>query len=229
MIDLPTYREKKEKGNKVPFTRIINTSLQDNRLSWKARGLLGYMLSHSDDFKFHLDKLAEEAPDGLDSVKAGIKELEKLGYVKRYPTKVKGKIVAWNMDVYEKPQVDLPLVEKPLEENPTLITNKLITNNLNNNKELKDYIDLTIDDDSYLTIYNKYFKAKFNKDHMQVTEEQMSSIKSQISKIDSYDICIEDWEEVVEEHFDNLPKKNNGNIIAFLHASSRHFEVPYYD
>jgi hypothetical protein len=32
-------------------------------------------------------------------------------------------------------------------------------------------------------------------------------------------------EEKVVEHFDNLPKKNNGNILAFLQASFRYFEV----
>lgn len=228
VIILTIYRADKKKGG-YPFTRIINAAHQDKRLSWKARGLLGYMLSHNDDYKFYLDQLAEEAPDGIDSVKAGIKELEKFGYVKRYPTKVKGKIVAWNIDVYEKPEVDLPLVEKPLEENPTLITNNLITNNNNNYKDIKEKIYIVLPNDvPFINIYKRYFKYKFNRDHMKVTEENLEFILREIGKIKKSGIDESEWEDKVAEHFENLPEKNNGSIIPFLYASTRHFEVNYY-
>lgn len=136
---MATFRHMK---GETPFTRIESASLQESRLSWKARGLLAYMLSKPDNFKFHLDELTKHAPEGLDSVKVGIKELELFGYVKRYPVKARGKIVFWVMDIYEVPQVgfplvEKPLVEKPLVENPMLITNDLITNDLITNEKDK--------------------------------------------------------------------------------------------
>lgn len=182
------------------------------------------MLSKPDNFKFHLDMLAEEAPDGLDSVKAGVKELERLGYIRRYPTKIKGKIVAWNMDVYEKPQMDFPQVEKPLVENPTLITNDLITNELNK-KDIKVYTELTFGGHPFLYIYNSYFKQVFKKEHMGVTQEQLDLILSWINELEDMGIDDDGFEEKTSEHFNKLPSSNNGNIIAFRQASRRYFDV----
>lgn len=220
---MPTFRH--DKKGKVAFTRILNAVLQDHRLSWKARGLMSYMLSKPNNFKFYLHELTKHAPDGLDGVKTGIKELEKFGYVKRYSIKERGKIVSWEMNVYEVPQVDKPQVEKPLVENPTLITNELITNDLITND--KRYIVLP-NDDIFMDIYNQAFKHKYGKPHMKVKVEQLRDIEEQIGVMQSYDIDTDTWREKVEEHFDNLPENNNGNIIAFLSASFRYFEVGQY-
>jgi len=216
---MPTIRVKK---GRTPFTRIENSLLQDSRLSWKARGLLAYMLSKPDDFIFHMDELTRHTTDGIDSIRAGIKELQVLGYIKRHPIKEKGKIVTWEMIIFEKPESGFPDVEKPLVENPMLITNDLITNDLNK-KDI--YIDLQNIGDSFIQSYIEAFKRKMKKKHMRVTEEQLSFIQAQIEQLRSYDIDEHEWTSAVKEHFSELPKSNNGNIIAFLHASHRFFEI----
>jgi hypothetical protein len=96
-----------EKGN-TPFTRTENATMQDDRLSWKARGLLAYMLSKPDDWKFYVEELVKHTTDGENSTRTGIIELEKLGYIKRYPIKEKGKIISWAMDIYEVPLPEIP-------------------------------------------------------------------------------------------------------------------------
>ena len=57
------------------FTQVPNEVLRDQRLSWKARGVLCYLLSHSDGYRFNRDQLAAEAPDGVTAVRSALAEL----------------------------------------------------------------------------------------------------------------------------------------------------------
>lgn len=128
------------------YSVINNTGLKDERLSWKAKGILAYALTLPDDWTFHISELARHAKDGEDSLRTGFKELKELGYVKRYPVRDGNtkKIARWDMEIYETPQRDMPQMEnpdvvKPYEENQKLLnTNRLNTNKRNNN----DYDDM---------------------------------------------------------------------------------------
>ncbi|RUT48611.1 hypothetical protein EJP82_01330 [Paenibacillus anaericanus] len=223
---MATHRVNKSGKHAPPFTRILNDSLHDKRLSFKARGLLSYMLSKPDSFHFYLDELVKHTTEKKDSIRTGMKELEQLGYVHRYPVKNdRGKIMSWELDIYESPSLR-PQLGFPVVENPTLITNDLI---ITNEKDLNIYIALGNEDHPYIKTYLRYFFDNKHKKHMRVTEEQYTSIRKQIDHLISYDITIEQWEEQVRDHFDHLPKSNNGNIIAFLHASHRRFEIGLYD
>lgn len=222
---MTTYRTKK---GATLFTRIENSTLQDTRLSWKARGLLAYMLSKPDNFRFYLEELTKHAPDGLASVRAGIKELESLGYVKRFPNREKGKVLSWDMDVFEIPECDFRNLVNEETQQPECdflqVENRsLRTNDYKN--ERKRYIDLRIDENEFLNIYNHYFQKKFNKHHPRVTEDQYERIMSVIQELYDYGIDRVKFGGVVEQHFDNLPKSNNGNILAFIQAFRRYFEI----
>ncbi|PGO65225.1 DNA-binding protein [Bacillus cereus] len=128
------------------YSVINNTGLKDERLSWKAKGILAYALTLPDDWTFHISELARHAKDGEDSLRTGFKELKELGYVKRYPVRDGNtkKITRWDTEIYETPQRDMPQMEnqdvvKPYEENQKLLnTNRLNTNKRNNN----DYDDM---------------------------------------------------------------------------------------
>lgn len=63
------------------FTTIANDLLQDRRLSWKAKGLMAYVLSLPDDWQFSIDGLAAFAPDGRSTVETILKELKGFGYL----------------------------------------------------------------------------------------------------------------------------------------------------
>ncbi|EJR74671.1 DnaD domain protein [Bacillus cereus] len=128
------------------YSVINNTGLKDERLSWKAKGILAYALTLPDDWTFHISELARHAKDGEDSLRTGFKELKELGYVKRYPVRDGNtkKITRWDTEIYETPQRNMPQMEnqdvvKPYEENQKLLnTNRLNTNKRNNN----DYDDM---------------------------------------------------------------------------------------
>ncbi len=119
------FRVKKDNNYSV----INNTGLKDKTLSWKAKGVLAYALTLPDDWTFHISELAQHAKDGEDSLRTGINELKKAGYVKRYPVRDEQtqKITSWETEIYE-----IPHREKPLVENPTLLSTKELSTNLTN-------------------------------------------------------------------------------------------------
>ncbi|MCU4979592.1 DnaD domain protein [Bacillus cereus] len=131
------------------YSVINNTGLKDERLSWKAKGILAYALTLPDDWTFHISELARHAKDGEDSLRTGFKELKELGYVKRYPVRDGNtqKITRWDTEIYETPQRNMPQVEnqdvvKLYVENQTLLnTNRLITNKRNNNIQNTNHYD----------------------------------------------------------------------------------------
>lgn len=89
-----------QKIQQAGFAQVANGALRDRRLSWKARGVLAFALSHSDGYEATETWLiAASDRDGRDSVRSALRELEKFGY--RKTTKVRGDsgqirtVVAW--------------------------------------------------------------------------------------------------------------------------------------
>lgn len=54
-----------------------NEILNDPRLSFKAKGLYGYIQSKPDGWEFSADKILTQTKDGRDGINAGLNELEK--------------------------------------------------------------------------------------------------------------------------------------------------------
>ncbi|MDM5258884.1 DnaD domain-containing protein [Bacillus toyonensis] len=140
---MATFRVNKDKN----YTTINNTGLKDERLSWKAKGILAYILTLPDDWVFYREELSRHAKDGLDSLRAGMKELKEYGYLKRFPVRDdNNKIIKWETIIYEVPQNDplvekppveippegKPPVEKPPVENPKLLSTKELSTNKQN-------------------------------------------------------------------------------------------------
>ncbi|MGW2103722.1 hypothetical protein ACWCPX_39870 [Streptomyces olivaceoviridis] len=65
------------------FTQIANGLFRDRRLSYKAKGIFGYVSTHRDGWPVTLDQLVAVGPDGREAVRAGLKELERYGYLIR--------------------------------------------------------------------------------------------------------------------------------------------------
>ena len=62
---------------------IPNETLADKRLSWKAKGILSYLLSLPYDWEVYTSEVAKHSTDGIKSLNSGIQELIKLGYIER--------------------------------------------------------------------------------------------------------------------------------------------------
>ena len=106
------------------FTILPNSLIRNPELSLRDVGLLCYMLSLPPDWEFSINGLdAVIQKNGVSSVKAGLKALEKMGYLQR--TQVRGsngRIQCWQWTVSDiplkEPEVDFPHVEKPHVEKP---------------------------------------------------------------------------------------------------------------
>lgn len=78
-----TLKKKKKISH---FTQINNDFLRNDKLSWKAKGLLCYLMSNSDEYEVRKKNLQNFATDGYDSTDSAFKELESNGYIKTIGT-----------------------------------------------------------------------------------------------------------------------------------------------
>lgn len=90
------------------FTTLPNELLQDQRLSCRDRGLLVWMLSKPPDWSFSKKSIeAELAKDGESSIQAGMKNLQKAGYLKiDRKRQERGKLSASIWTVFDCPQLE---------------------------------------------------------------------------------------------------------------------------
>lgn len=127
------------------FTIVSNDVVQDNRLSWKARGIFAYLWSMPDDWNFYETEVAKHASDGRDSLRSGLTELKKFGYLKRERERLSnGRLGSsiWILNDNPKSKVEnpspvsgnttqgLPVSEKSIQGETTL-QNNYITKDLN--------------------------------------------------------------------------------------------------
>jgi hypothetical protein len=63
------------------FTVLPNLVLRDHRLSFRATGLLGYLLSLRDGTPIDSTSLGEQRPEGRDAIQTAFRELRSAGYV----------------------------------------------------------------------------------------------------------------------------------------------------
>lgn len=156
------------------FSVISNYHLFDKRLTHKATNLLTTMLALSPVWDYTLKGLASLKKDGIDGVRSGIRELEKLGYLTRRQLRnEKGQLVHNEYLVYETPElnpnfakseencqelpslenpitdkkINSPSLENPSTENPTQLNTKLL-----NTK----YINQSYQDNNNININNTY-------------------------------------------------------------------------
>ncbi len=145
------FRNKKRVNH---FVQIDKNMLSDSKISWKAKGILAYLLSKPDGWITYLVDIEKQSTDGRDSVRAGVKELLEAGYLERKRVREGGKFRGWEYSVYEYPNVsestenglseigkaeygksDVGLSEdgKPATSNNNLSNNDLRNNELTNN------------------------------------------------------------------------------------------------
>jgi hypothetical protein len=85
--ELPSKRQEESimpetKAKTTNFTQISNEVLLDERLSFKARGILALLLSRPKNWKIYIDEIIERSDlDGKHSVRTGLKELKTSGYL----------------------------------------------------------------------------------------------------------------------------------------------------
>ncbi len=121
MATTTVFRVEKNKN----YTTISNHHLQDKNLSLKAKGLLTLILSLPPDWDMTLKGLVSLSGDGVDSVRSGIQELEKNGYLRRSRSRnTLGQLLCTEYTIYEQAVKDesVPEVNTSKENPNTLYT-----------------------------------------------------------------------------------------------------------
>jgi hypothetical protein len=129
------FRVQKDKEN--PYVMMNKSFFLDARLSAKAKGILGYILTLPDDWRIYLEELAKHFKDGVKSITSGVNELMEYGYVLRTTLRdEKGKFKGYMYDVFEV-STETPKTENGKTENGKTENGKRHTTNillkLNNN------------------------------------------------------------------------------------------------
>ena len=105
------------------FVIIDQSAVEDSRLSWAARGLLGYLLSRPDDWKVLVNDLRKRGDLGRDGIYRLLKELRATGYMRFERSRDEhGRICGGRYIVQEiagPPDPDLPDSVKQSRAKPT--------------------------------------------------------------------------------------------------------------
>ena len=140
------------------YTIMSNYHLRDKNLSLKAKGLLSWMLSNSDDWDYTVAGIVANVKESRDAVNSALCELEDYGYLTRRQIREGGKFGDMEYLITEKPFTENPITVNPITEKPQ-------QRNTNINKELnKRNKSLSKDKEEQAPkkSYNDIFSAKEN-------------------------------------------------------------------
>ena len=134
------YRVVKSAEN--PYVMIDRRPIDNVKLSWKAKGILTYLMSRPDGWEVSVSDLVNHSTDGSASIRAGLKELKNAGHMKYTKMRQAGRITGWLIEVYEVPDsdflhVEILHVEKPHVENRTQVLKNLSNTEKPSNKAAK--------------------------------------------------------------------------------------------
>ena len=101
------------------FVTMDKGFLENAALSWKAKGILAYLLSKPDNWKVVVGDVIKHATDGKAAVYNGLAELSRHGYYEKIPIRdgAGQRISHWESTVYE-----LPKTENPKKTPPPLLS-----------------------------------------------------------------------------------------------------------
>lgn len=90
------------------WTAVDRRTINDEALSFRARGVLVWLLDKPEDWEWRSDTIALVGAEGRDAIRAAVRELEEHGYVER--RRVQGESGRWLTEtwVYERPEDSAP-------------------------------------------------------------------------------------------------------------------------
>ena len=115
------------------YSIISNEILKRKDLSLKAKGLMSLILSLPDSWELTVNGLVAIVKESKNTIYNILKELNKFGYVERNRiTDRSGKVLKWELIVYEKPHTKKPEHKNPDVENCSQINTDIkINTNIN--------------------------------------------------------------------------------------------------
>jgi hypothetical protein len=119
-----------------PFAIVPKRALNDATLSWKAKGILAYLIGKPNNWKVRISDIVNRGSDRFTSVKSGLNELRESGYACLECIRVAGIIREWCWHVANRPQFKKVNKSSPPEAENPLVVNQLVENPLVENRML---------------------------------------------------------------------------------------------
>jgi hypothetical protein len=216
------YRRVKNKDN--PYVMIHKHMVDNDNLSWKAKGILLYLLSKPDDWKIIEKDIVNHAKDSRDSVRSGLAELIKAGYIVRSGDRnrnSKGQLADYDYDVYEVPSKDgkSNVGKTNIGKSNILLSNEYTNNDLTNNyKTLNTTTSCWSEDFAYAVIdyYYAAYRSHKHSDHPRLKKEYTSRAIQQIETYtEDKHLDYEAWQYIIDSFFDSNIQTDY-NILHFL-------------
>lgn len=185
------------------YTCMSNYHLRDKNLSYKAKGLLSFMLSLPDDWEYSVNGLTAVSKESTKAIRSTLKELEDYKYLIRKKIQHKNGRFDYDYLIYETPYT------QNVHTDEVYTNNGLQINTNNKNTNYKDKIDKTI---------NPIIKELINKEFITETAFDLNRYNDLLNDIlNEYDyiqviICVKyvlrKWNENKKLDEDCLPIRN---------------------
>ena len=104
------------------FTVLDNRIIRDSRLSWKATGLLVWLLHLPPEWKLYLTAIRKFKKDGSESTRSGLQELMNIGYVRVSEIREGGRYKGTEWIITDNPESLANKGIPPRSGNPNTVT-----------------------------------------------------------------------------------------------------------
>lgn len=177
------------------YTTISNYHLREKKMSYGAKGLLTYMLSLPNDWKFSMKGLINSGKEGEDAIRSLMNELKQFGYIKVTRSVGNKGNFEYIYDVFEesclsnnntiKQDSCLPSPVSPSTVGPSTVDRGSI-NSLSNDESLSndDNIIITNDKESRNTDFATQRSVHLVKNSTKITDSS-----TEIDKIKNSTVC----------------------------------------
>lgn len=199
------------------YTIMSNYHLRDRELSYKAKGLLSFMLSLPEDWDYSLNGLCAISKESKDGIRSILKELQEHHYIEIEKVRGDKGYFEYNYLIYEIPhfknvEKNNPGMENPYMDNPDMET----TTQINTNKQI-DKDDKTISSFFIPEEHNILTLELINRGYINESDTQMFYYDDLFEKLLDEDNEYKDLIKLIHYIIPRVVKRDfrddDGNII----------------
>lgn len=204
------------------YTIMSNYHLRDRELSYKAKGLLSFMLSLPEDWDYSLNGLCAISKESKDGIRSILKELQEHHYIEIEKVRGDKGYFEYNYLIYEIPhfknvEKNNPGMENPYMDNPDMeTTTQINTNKINTNKQI-DKDDKTISSFFIPEEHNILTLELINRGYINESDTQMFYYDDLFEKLLDEDNEYKDLIKLIHYIIPRVVKRafrdDDGNII----------------
>lgn len=168
------------------YTVMSNYHLQDKNLSYKAKGLLSFMLSLPEDWDYSLKGLVSVSKENIKAIRTILNELKETGYLEIIQTRGENGYYKYEYIIREIPvkemDKDNPYTQKGYAVEGDTEKGTQINTNKQNTKEQIDKIDKTINEEIFSESNNEEEMQK----HHSITKDLVKRKYLELDDVELY-------------------------------------------